>query len=317
MTGGNDARYCHLCGQRLSGQFIQYTSGLAVCLSCERTAPRCSRCKAPTTATGATVSRRGALLCARCSREAGRCDACGEPLIHSWSTFEELVPTAAPRLFCPDCVAHRPRCDLCQAPLDARALTLSDGQYRCRLCATELVVGEPAIRLVYTDALREVGRILDQPLRQTPPLEIVSRLRMGETRRAHAADAGSATRHSGETAHGQHVLGLFVRANGRSRIYIEAGLTHGLLLGALAHELGHAWQSEQLGAAAGVVDPEVGEGFAEWLAYHTLLASGRRALAQRARTRQDIYGRGLARMLGVERSRGRAAVLAIARAGRL
>lgn len=317
VFSGDDVRYCHLCGRRIGGQFYEYPTGMTVCATCERTAPRCANCNAPTSAAGAVISRRGVLLCSRCAREVNSCGACGEPLLSAWSTFEELVATAEPRRYCPDCVAHRKRCDLCHAPLGAHTITLTDGQYRCQLCATELVVGEPAVRLVYTDALRELGRIVDQPLRQTPPLEIVSRRRMGATRLAHAHDAGLSARHSEDATGGAHVLGLFVRAHGKSLIFIEAGLTRGLLLGALAHELGHAWQTEQLGAAAGAVDPELGEGFAEWVAHHTLLANGRRILAQRARERQDIYGRGLIRLLSVEQARGRAAVLAIARAGRL
>jgi hypothetical protein len=96
---------------------------------------------------------------------------------------------------------------------------------------------------------------------------------------------------------------------------VEAGLTRGLLLGTLAHELGHAWQSEQLGSAANGVDTLVSEGFAEWVAYHTLSARGIHTLAGRARERQDIYGRGLERLLEIERKRGRDAVLRIARSG--
>jgi hypothetical protein len=190
------------------------------------------------------------------------------------------------------------------------------------LCATDLVIGEPAIRLVYTDALAQLGLIVDEPLNRTPPLDVVSRRRMGETRRAYAREVGRAptahgATHGEEGASGRHVLGFFVRAQGRPVIYVEAGLTRGLLLGTLAHELGHAWQSEQLGASAGAIDPLVSEGFAEWVAYHTLLARGMRTLASRARARQDVYGRGLERLLGIEQAKGRDAVLRAARTGRL
>lgn len=211
----------------------------------------------------------------------------------------------------------RPRCDLCHAPVGAGHITLSDGQYRCALCASDLVTTEPSIRQIYTHALTELGRIVTEPLRQTPPLEVVSRRRMGETRRAHIHDAGLTTGIVDENTGGRHVLGFFVRSHGKPKIYVEAGLTHGLLLGTLAHELGHAWQSEQLGAAASALDPLVSEGFAEWVAYHTLLAHNMPALASRARERDDLYGRGLERMLSIERTRGRNAVLTIARTGRL
>lgn len=317
MFGVDETRFCHLCGQQVVGRYYQYTNGLTVCASCERTAPRCARCHAPTPSAGSRVSRRGVLLCARCSRETFSCDTCAEPILGAWYSFQELITAPEPRRYCAECVRDRPRCDLCQAPTGAGAVTLTDGQYRCVLCATDLVIGEPAIRLVYTDALTQLGNILDEPLRRTPPLDVVSRRRMGETRRAYAREAGRPPAQHGDEAAGRHVLGFFVRSQGKPVIYVEAGLTRGLLLGTLAHELGHAWQSEQLGAAAGVVDPLVSEGFAEWVAYHTLLARGMRTLASRARERQDIYGRGLERLLSIEQAKGRNAVLRTARTGRL
>ncbi len=317
MFGDGETRFCHLCGQQVVGRYYQYTNGLTVCAACERTAPRCARCRAPTPAAGARVSRRGILICARCNRETFHCDTCGEPILGTWYSYQELIAAPEPRRYCAECVRDRPRCDLCHAPTGAGSLTLTDGQYRCVLCATDLVIGEPAIRLVYTDALAQLGLIVDEPLRRAPPLDVVSRRRMGETRRAYAREARRATTAHGEDgASARHVLGFFVRAQGRPVIYIEAGLTRGLLLGTLAHELGHAWQSEQLGAEAAAVDPLVSEGFAEWVAYHTLLARGIRTLASRARERQDVYGRGLERLLSIERTQGRAAVLRVARAGR-
>lgn len=319
MFGVEQARFCHLCGGAINGRYYQYTNGLTVCAACERAAPRCARCRAPVSASGATVSRRGALLCGRCARETMACDACGEPILNAWYSFQEVIPTPAPRHFCADCVRDRPRCDLCQAPTSERAVTLTDGQYRCALCASDLVIGEPAIRLVFTDALEALGSIVDTPLRRVPPLEVVSRRRMGETRRAYAREAGASSAsgaqegESGGTS--RHVLGFYVRSQGRPTIYVEAGLTRGLLLGTLAHELGHAWQAEQLGPSAAALDQVVSEGFAEWVAYQTLLARGMRTLAARARERHDVYGRGLERLLSVERRGGRAAALRVARQG--
>ncbi len=318
MFGGAETRYCHLCGKQIFGRYFQYTNGLIVCESCEQTAPRCARCHAPTSATGASVSRRGVLLCARCNREVFHCDSCDEPILGAWFSFQEVITTPAQRRYCTDCVNTRPRCDLCHAPTGAGTVTLSDGQFRCALCASDLVIGEPAIRLVYTEALRQLERFVDQPLRRAPPLQVVSRRSMGEARREFLHEAGRLDAIAGEEgATSRHVLGFFVRSQGKPVIYVEAGLTHGLLLGTLAHELGHAWQTEQLGAAAGKVDPLMSEGFAEWIAFHTLMARGMRTLANRARERQDIYGRGLERLLGIEQAKGRSVVILLARTGKI
>jgi hypothetical protein len=318
MFGVEETRYCHLCGKRITGRYFQYSNGLTVCAACEGSAPRCARCNAPTPTAGALLSRKGVLLCSRCVRETFACDICHEPILGSWYTFQELVATPEPRRYCAECMRDRPRCDLCQSPTGPGAVTLTDGQYRCMVCASDLVIGEPAIRLVYTEALKQLEQIVDAPLRHTPPLDVVNRRRMGETRRTYAREAGQmGATHGEDGGAARHVLGFFVRTQGRPIIYVEAGLTRGLLLGTLAHELGHAWQSEQLGASAGAIDPLVSEGFAEWVAYHTLMARGMRTLATRARERQDLYGRGLERLLDIEQARGRAEALRVARAGRL
>ncbi|HET9112170.1 MAG TPA: hypothetical protein VFN78_15175 [Ktedonobacterales bacterium] len=318
MFGVAETRFCHLCGKQVVGRYYQYTNGLTVCSACERTAPRCARCRSPVPASGTHVSRKGVLLCAQCHRETFHCDTCAEPILGAWYSFQEMIPSPEPRRYCAECVRDRPRCDLCNAPTGAGSVTLTDGQYRCVLCKSDLVIGEPGIRLVYTDALALLGQFVDESLLRTPPLEVVSRRRMGETRRAYAREAGRAPGpHGDDGAGSRHVLGFFVRTQGKPVIYVEAALTRGLLLGTLAHELGHAWQSEQLGAAAGAIDPLVSEGFAEWVAYHTLMARGLRTLASRARERQDVYGRGLERLLSIEQAKGRGAVLKLARAGRL
>ncbi|HEX9035925.1 MAG TPA: hypothetical protein VF808_02950 [Ktedonobacterales bacterium] len=325
-----DGRFCHICGSRIHGQFSQYTNGLVVCQRCQQSAPRCARCNIPVKAKTAALSPRGMLLCVTCAREVDHCDCCGEPILDMWYRFEELLPSPEPRHFCAACVRDKPRCDLCRAPAGPRSVTLSDGQYRCGLCATDLVLGEAAIRLVYTDALETVMKTLAGPLRRTPPLEVVSRRRMGEIRRTFSREVSQTasllpaipalTSHDARQGHGssagRHLLGFYVRSQGKAVIYVEAGLTRGLLLGTLAHELGHAWQAEQLGAGATALDPLLGEGFAEWVAYTSLVTRGFRTLAARARERQDDYGRGLNRFLEIERAHGRPGVLQVARTGR-
>lgn len=340
-------RFCHLCGQRIIGRYTQYTTGLVVCQRCEATAPRCARCHVPLQTKGATRSPRGVMLCGPCSRDVHHCASCYEPILNVWYRFEELLPAPEPRHFCAACVRDKPRCDLCRAPAAPRGVTLTDGQYRCALCASDLVVGEPAIRLMYTTAIEAMDALTSAPLKRTPPLEVVSRRRMAEIRRAYAREGvdgggllpappsnapGRATGGPGGAQAGQagqagqasqveapapvsHLLGFYVRSQGKAMIYVEAGLTRGMLLGTLAHELGHAWQAEQIGHGAGAIDPLNSEGFAEWIAYKALLARGFRTLATRARDRQDIYGQGLNRLLALEASRGREAALQAGRVG--
>ena len=102
------------------------------------------------------------------------------------------------------------------------------------------------------------------------------------------------------------MLGYFVQAHGTATIYVEEYLPRGLLLGTLAHELAHAWQTEQM---LHLKDARVREGFAEWVAYRVLVARGLTALAERATRRDDVYGRGLRHFLNIENRFGFAGVI--------
>jgi hypothetical protein len=331
------SRFCHLCGRRLSGRFIRYDTGLTVCMSCEASRPRCARCRLPL-ADGAIAASRsvgGPQLCGDCARVAPQCAACHQPILGVFYTFEELLPTSEVRRFCARCVQHRPRCDLCHAPVAEGSAPLADGQWRCALCGADLALGDNVVRAVYTQASSLFARIVGGELRTTPRLVVVGRREMGEVRRrydrpahatpAHATPARGA--HGANGAHGtngsqgtqpesrseasssHHVLGYFVRNGNASTIYVERALPRIVLLGTLAHELGHAWQAEN---APTVRDPLLCEGFAEWVAHRVLVAAGQQASAARATRRDDLYGRGLRHFLGLERAQGRAAVLAAA-----
>jgi hypothetical protein len=198
-------------------------------------------------------------------------------------------------------VQGRPRCDLCRAPVADGAKPLADGQYRCALCLSEIVLDEATVRKVYNEAVAQLGQTLGQELRQKPYLQIVTRRRMGDIRRRYehrTMDPAGAANH--------HVLGYFVRERNVNTIYVETCLPRALLLGTLAHELAHAWQTEQ---SLHLKDALVREGFAEWVAYRVLVARGLSSLAERATRRDDVYGRGLRHFLNIENRLGFASVL--------
>lgn len=314
LTSGSGASSCHFCGQCLLGRYYQLADGTNVCATCYRDRPRCARCGAPLDdATLASLKRLPVgepQLCGPCLRSAPRCAACQRQIGRSWYSFEELLSPDDVRQFCAQCMQQRPRCDVCGVPVGSDGRRLDDGQQRCPRCAAEMVVTEAAMRAAYTDVLDAVRALLGEALRQVPPLEVVSRQHMADVRRRNGQHPahGASVPASGVVGH--HVLGCCVRSRGKCVIYVERGLPRCLLLGTLAHELGHAWQGEH---APGVDDPLECEGFAEWVAYHVLLARGLRSMAARATRRDDIYGRGLRHLLQVERNGGRAAVLQVVR----
>jgi hypothetical protein len=297
-AGKRGAHFCHLCGKPLRTRYLVYNASLVVCAACDATSQRCARCGVPI----AQSALAGDIpLCVTCAREAPRCAGCAQPITSTWYTFEELLPVAAPRKFCPRCVQGRPRCDLCRAPVSVGIQPLADGQYRCALCLSDLALDDSAVKQVYTEAVGQLAQVLAGRLRETPTLQVVSRRRMGEIRRRYEHQLGETA-----SAASHHVLGYFVHAHGAATIYVEEYLPRGLLMGTLAHELAHAWQTEQ---ALHLKDAKLREGFAEWVAYRVLIARGLAPLAERATRRDDIYGRGLRHFLNIENRFGYAGVI--------
>lgn len=305
------ARFCHLCGDPLAGRVLSNPEGLTWCMRCQTERPHCKLCHTPLDdgAIARHMEQDAAepALCARCLRVSPRCRTCRAPLVQSWYTFEELLPTTPERRYCPTCVRVNPRCDVCRVPVERGSAPLDDGQYRCASCAAEMIADDAAVRAFYEDTLAVCAAVTGEPLRAKPALEVVSRLRMGEIRSKHEHGAAAAQR---ETTPSPHVVGYFVRERGQATIYVERRLPQSMLVGTLAHEIGHAWQTER---APELRDILICEGFAEWVAHHALVARELQTLAARSTRREDVYGRGLRRLLQIERAGGRDAVLDVAR----
>lgn len=305
------ARFCHLCGEPLSGRVLSNPEGLTWCVRCHTDRPHCKLCHTPlddgAIARISAPGSGGVPLCAHCLRVTPRCQTCRAPLAQSWYTFEELAPKTPERRYCPDCVRANPRCDICRVPVQRGSVPLDDGQYRCASCTTEMVADEEAVRALYEATLALCAEVIGEPLRQKPALAVVTRLRMGEVR-LKQEQRGAVSR--AETTPSPHVVGFFVRTNGTATIYVERRLPRSMLIGTLAHEIGHAWQTER---APELRDPLICEGFAEWVSHHALVERDLLSLAARSTRREDIYGRGLRALLQIERDGGRAAVLEVAR----
>ena len=104
----------------------------------------------------------------------------------------------------------------------------------------------------------------------------------------------------------QHLLGYFQRFDNDWNIYIELLLPQTLFQAVAAHEMAHAWQSTYAPQAQSL---KIVEGFAEWVAYRALLASGHQREASRLTRRSDLYGDGLQYFITLERQHGRPAVM--------
>lgn len=275
-----------------------YDTGLVLCQRCNVTAPRCSRCGIPSQQ---LTLVRGVQVCPACLKRAPVCQSCHIPILGKYYRVGD-----SPLTYCETCMNTRPRCDLCRAPLDeqGRVYPGKDGpENRCGNCLRTAVQGEDEAARLYqetSDLLRREPGLIIAPL---PALHIVERAELLALNKEAGELVGTDAPIGPEQ---QHLLGYFKRVNERRDIYIQRLLPAMLFRAVAAHELTHAWQSDN---APSNQSPLIVEGFAEWVAYRTLLVLGQQQEAARLTRRDDLYGRGLRYFIDLEQQYGRDGVL--------
>ncbi len=287
------SRFCNLCGSELRGQYHIYQrrtlpGDLIVCVTCERTAPRCVACQIPMPP-GTTSG-----LCARCQAKLPKCVSCGQFITGPYYRNEDQ------QTYCEDCYRGSPRCDACGNPAVPGGFRLHDGRHVCPTCHQTAVYDQARGVELYRRVLDILANELAMDLSIRPGLVLVDRNQMAAEVAA-AAAAGVAL-----DAHLESIFGLYVRKGRRRVVYAETGLPQILLLQVLAHELGHAWQAENCPL---LHDRFFVEGFAEWTAYRVLTTLGAVRKSALMLKRTDLYGQGLQAVLALEGQRGAAGVL--------
>jgi hypothetical protein len=295
-------RFCHLCGRALVNAYRIYATGRVVCSSCETSQPRCERCRLPAHSLDLVG---GAQLCAACRGQVALCGCCGRALLES-----SYLVGDPPMPYCERCMQERPRCGVCHVPLNEQGHIIS-GRHgsirRCAGCFSQAVYDEAEAQRLYDEIVALLARALALQINSQPLLLLVERaelIALGDD--LHPAESTAAS--ESLVPEIQYLYGLFERKGGKCTIYIESYLPRSLFQAVVAHELTHAWQDEH------VLHPQqqpllLAEGFAEWVAYRTMLLLGRQRTAARLTRRDDLYGQGLQYFLALERQYGRQAVL--------
>lgn len=284
--------FCNLCGRRLNKDSALYHHPgwsdqrfLRVCKDCDRSRPRCKRCGIPIS------SSEPFPLCPTCLQDVPRCLSCGRPITGRYYEINDKGP------YCPDCHKHRPVCDTCGAPLGAEQWILSDGRIACGDCHKTAIYEQPAAVQEYDSIKSYVASLLGLSLNIATPVVLVDRNQLAEiARQQKMAEADQI----------DMVLGVYARVGMRRGIYMQTGLPRTLFVQVAAHEYAHAWQGENCPMLR---DSRVREGFAEWVAYKTLVSLGLEKQRARMLQREDIYGEGLRWALQVERRGGALAVM--------
>ncbi len=291
------ARFCHLCGRSLSGSYLMYDNGLIVCEQCSQTISHCDLCSIPTKN---LIPARHLHVCQTCHQKLSICACCQQPILQRYFIIGDT-----PVRYCEDCVQNRPRCEICHVPINNQGKILSNGAsqiYRCSSCYQQAVKTQKQAEEIYQEIWALLSQELALQIPLLPELQMVSREHL--IRLHQQQTAGRAIELPGSSEQ-QHFLGFFRRINEERKIYIEQLLPEPLFRAVAAHELAHAWQSDYTPDNQQLV---IIEGFAEWVAYRTLLKLGYQREAARLTRREDLYGQGLQLFIALERDHGRNAV---------
>jgi len=274
---------CSLCSRPMAGSFTRYPdAGLQVCPACEREKPHCQRCGLPV---DKIITIDDVNICMKCLERAERCHSCGNPLLEEYSFYEGNEKLK----FCLKCTQRYPRCDVCGAPSGPNGTRLDDGRYLCPDCRKIAIFDMGLVESIRAKAAKFINVNMNMPIEHKIDFSLRGR---------------DFIKSKAKGIHGD-LNGLFYRKGDEFNIYALYGLREKDYYGVLAHELGHAWQAENCPDDLSLDDME---GFAQWIAYKTLLNFGNGNFAELLKEGDSIYARGLNKMLDIEKTKGTQAV---------
>jgi hypothetical protein len=237
--------------------------------------------------------------CVDCAHARLRCASCHRALDAASGHLFALAGQAG-RLYCPDCWA-RPHCHACGRPVGEISYQRPDGRVFCDRCHATAIYDPVLAEALYARVQETARRALGMELNVGAQLHLASREQIVALRNAGPGGLPPETDNPGAD-----YVGLFLYQWRLRAIYVEYGLPQIFFCEVLAHEYAHVWQAEH---APLLTDPELREGFAEWVAYKVVESWGCGKRLERFRQRQDLYGAGLRRMLAWEAATGVAGVL--------
>ena len=156
--------------------------------------------------------------------------------------------------------ARQVRCSDCRRPLDQfqPSRPLSDNREICSVCVERAVLRYTQLSDLYEEARRLLYRFYRLPLPKDVDLHMVD-------------DPNQLPGLEMESDGVFKRVGLFTTLKGDAHIYAVSGFLPEITFGVLAHELGHALA---VGRRVHLDDLSFHEGFAEWLAWKTLIHAG-------------------------------------------
>ncbi len=291
---------CHICGTLITtpGKYYRVEGGKeAYCERCYLEAPRCSVCTLPTAAADIDPET-GA--CKECLKKLPRCNACGKPILGTSYRYPY-----GKGVYCADCKNNRHACDLCGVPVGDKHWEYPDGRIICSDCGGRAVFDVETIKGIVRSARATIEQQLGLKVKRpyTVRVEQLSGLAAPNPGPGRKSPVLKGALYGKE-------LGMYRLDNDKSEIVLLFGLPPDLLYEAAAHEYAHAWEAENNLLN---LEPELSEGFAQWVAAEVLRAKGFRGALEKLETRTDSpYGTGYQRLKSLHQN----AVIELIRARR-
>jgi hypothetical protein len=283
-VASSDEIRCSLCGKLIGAAEKYYEvkgSKEVFCETCYEEAPRCSLCNLPSAVSDLDA---GTGACSKCLAKLPRCKACGRPIVGTYYSY-----SSSKGVFCADCRKNRPACAICEVPVGTTYWQYPDGRIICDDCGDRAIFDSATIQGIVRDVQRTLERQLGLKILRpyTVQIQKLSGLSSSDLRRE--GDVTTAN----NALYGKE-LGMYRFAGGKSEICLLYGLPPDLLFEAAAHEYAHAWEIEN---GLGSLEPELLEGFAQWVAAQVLREKGFHGTLERLEARTDFpYGTGYRRL---------------------
>ena len=274
---------CSFCKKPIAGKYVYYSElNLKLCEKCAKTVPRCDICGCPDKSLVKVGHKR---ICRSCLKNTSICYTCGEPILGKYSWFDSDTS----KKYCQKCVAKYSRCASCGAPVGKDSVVLDDDRILCRDCYRAGYFDPGKITPVKKKILAYMETSLGMTIKHD-----VKYLLQGQKFIEKKSEGISGD-----------LNGLFYRLNNTFEIYILYGLRKKDLYQVIPHEIAHAWSAENCRTNLTL---EEEEGFAQWVAYHALGHFGYMDYRETLIEGDNVYARGLRKMLAIEKRSGKQAV---------
>ncbi len=287
------ARFCNLCGNRISGRFFTSgETGEVYCENCYRTYPRCRACDRPMRRSSLTADG----VCLSCEAKLPKCKSCGKSIVGTYFSNKYNGD------YCPDCIRSRPECYACGAPVSDVYWTLPDNRCLCDTCKKQSIFREDQAREIMNEVVKLVAERLGLVVERPWQLRLD---KLNTEGRASALAARQGLKMASPISGNE--MGIYIEREDRREIVLLYGLPISMIYETAAHELAHAWQAENCPPNQ---SQEIREGFAQWVAAQVLKLKGYSITLEKLQDRTDSpYGTGYQRMAKIESRQGKAGVI--------